>query len=49
MNREASLKWVQQSQPRDGSGSKIFDPGRVGPIFCGWGQIRSGQPFMVWV
>jgi len=32
----------------DGSGSKIFDPGRVGSIFCGLGQVGSGQPFMVW-
>jgi len=33
----------------DGSGSKIFDPGRVESIFCGSGRVGSGQPFMVWV
>jgi len=25
----------------DGSGSKIFDPGRVGSIFCGSGRVGS--------
>jgi len=33
----------------DGSGSKYFDPGRVGSIFCGSGRVGLGQPFMVWV
>jgi len=33
----------------DGFGSKIFNPGLVGSIFCGSGQVGSGQPFMVWV
>jgi len=31
----------------DGSGSKIFDPGRVNFLWLGLG--RSGQPSMVWV
>jgi len=29
-------RWVMTS---DGSGSKIFDPGRIGSIFCGSGQV----------
>jgi len=30
--------WYQSS---DGSGSKIFDPGRVGSIFCGSDWVGS--------
>jgi len=33
----------------DRSGSKIFDPAQVRSIFCGLGQVGSGQPSMVWV
>jgi len=33
----------------DGFGSKIFDPGWVGSIFCGSCQFGLGQQLMVWV
>jgi len=33
----------------DGFGSKIFDLGRVGSIYCGSGWVGSGQPYKVWV
>jgi len=33
----------------DGSGSKIFDLGQVGSIFCDLGPVRLAQPFKVWV
>jgi len=39
----------KNGQPSDGSGSKFFDPDRVGSIFCGLGWVGSGQPLIVWV
>jgi len=36
-------------QASDGSGSKIFDPGWIGSIFCGSGWVGWGQTFIVWV
>jgi len=35
----------QVQEGSDGSGSKFFDPGRVGSIFL----LGLGHPFMVWV
>jgi len=34
----STSNWGKSS---DGSGSKIYDPGRVGSIFCGLGRVGS--------
>jgi len=43
-SRNLSISFKGWGDGSNGSGSKNFDPGWVGSIFCG-----SGQPSMVWV